>query len=136
MEQIREQLANSVQSTEDGESSSLELLGHLKELGKFIKECETQIEDSAYNEFDMNCEGQKTIESFKGFKIEMRNGGWKYDYSKVPKYAQYGIDQKAFGEKLKALFEHSESTDIETGEVYDVTKKPRKDSYNFKLITQ
>lgn len=136
MEIIKQTLSNSVQDVEDGKSSSLELLGHLKELGKFIKTCEEQIEDSAYAEFDIQCEGQKTIESFKGFKIEKRNGGWKYDYSKVVKYAQYGIDQKAFGEKLKALFEHSESTDIETGEVYDVSKKGIKDKYIFKPITE
>jgi len=115
MENIKTQLENSVQEVEDGNISAMEVYGKLKVLEKFVKECYQQIEDSASNEFDIECEGKKTIDNFKGFKIEKRNGGWNYDFSKVPKYAGLKEELKGLDEKYKQLFLHAQSVDPETG---------------------
>ena len=44
MENIKGQLAKTVQAVEDGEFSALESMGNLKDLEKFVKNCIKQIE--------------------------------------------------------------------------------------------
>jgi hypothetical protein len=132
MENIKEQLANTIQAVEDGDFSALLAMGELKNLEKFVKDCIKQIEPIADDEFDMNLEGGKSIENFKGWNIQRRSGGWTWDFKKVTQWAKLESDKKLLEERYKALFEHSNCIDTDTGEVLDIQRKPRKDSFVFK----
>ena len=132
MQEFKNTILEKVQAVEEGESSAMELMGQLKSLETFIKQEIAIVESHAMDEFENECQGQKTIKNFKGFEVTVRRGGWTYDYSNVPAYKAATDNVKALGEKYKALMEHAESVDPETGEILDIRKKPRKDSISFK----
>lgn len=134
MKRIEEQLAHAVQEVEEGNTSALELYAKLKDLEKFVKKCYVQVENSAIDEFDNEAGGAKSINNFKGYKIESRSGGWSWDFSGIEVFGKKTAELKGLGEKYKTLFLHSDCIDVETGEVLDIQRKPRKDSYIFKKI--
>jgi ribosomal protein L19 len=139
MQNIKEQISNSVNATIEGEISGLEVMGNLKDLSKYIKACIEQIEPIADREFDRECEGAKSIKNFKGFTIERRSGGWNWDFSGVEdhekltsKKKDLDIKIKSLEMELKGIFEHANGINTFTGEVLDISRKPRKDSFIFK----
>lgn len=136
MENIKEQLAKTIQAVEDGNFSALEAMANLKDLEKFVKDCTKQIEPIADDEYDREREGNKSIENFKGYHIQRRSGGWTWDFKKVAQWSKLESDKKLLEERYKALFEHSNCIDTDTGEVLEITRKPRKDSFVFKQLTK
>lgn len=136
MEEIKDILMNMVDEAEEGGISSLELLGKLRGLEKFTKECASQIEYAATNEFDLECEGGKTIKNHKGFEVTKRSGGWSWNFKGVKEHSDLEAKKKGLEERYKALFEHQDCIDAESGEVLDIQRKPRADSYSFKTSKQ
>ena len=133
MKKIKLELSNAVQEVVDGNTSACELMAELMSLQDHIKECVDEIKSGAINDFELFAEGRKTFER-DNIKFTFRSGGWVYDYSKVPAYHAKKEELKNMGEKYKALFLHAECADPETGETLNITRKPRADSYSFKVV--
>lgn len=132
MENIINQLTNTVQECEDGNISGLESLGKLRNLEKVLKSCIKQVEEVADNEWYRESEGKNTIDNFKGFEISKRSGGWSWNFKGVKEYSDIETKKKDLETKYKALFLHQNCIDAETGEVLDIERTPRKDSFVFK----
>lgn len=128
MEQIEDILIKELNAVEDGQSSYILLKGKVKNLKAFLKDYEDQIEEGFINEFDRETEDGKRA-NLKGFTVEKRSGGWLYDFKGVEAFKTAENKVKELKEHYKQLFLHADCVDPETGEVLDITRKPKADSY-------
>lgn len=116
MEKIEEQLANTVQSVEDGNFNPLEAYVNFKSLDKVLKACISQIEEEAINEAETY--GAKTFEDF-GKDITIRNGSTTYDYSKHAEVKRLELELKYIKDILKNASRLDKIIiDENTGEAY------------------
>ena len=134
MDQIKEQLSNTVQSVEDGNFNSLEAYANLDMLEKFIKECKNQIFDSALEEHGKH--GEKTFSAF-GYQFTSKNGSVKYDYDGHEELAKKEAEVKRIKDLLKNASKLGKAiVDEETGETFSPLpiKSGTKDSLSIKKI--
>ena len=130
MKSIIEKLAKMVDSAEQGSVSVTEVLYNINKITEECKKAKEQIEEGAFDEFYRFAEGKEA--SIDGYHVTLRNGGYTWNYSGVDKYALLDVKKKAMEKKLKGMFEHSKCIDVDTGEVLDIQRKPRKDSLTIK----
>lgn len=80
MNNLEEQISNTVQEVMDGTFSALEAYGNMKKLEKFLKSCISEIEDAAISE--ANLHDEKTFTE-KGFKFTKREGKATYSFKHI-----------------------------------------------------
>ncbi len=132
MEQILEILSKMVESAEQGIAPTTEVLYNINQLAEELKKAKAQIEDSAFDEFYRYQEGNEA--TIEGYHVTHRNGGYTWDFKSVDEWVLVDSKKKALEKKYKGIFEHSKCTDLDTGEVLDIKRKPRKDSLIIKKI--
>jgi hypothetical protein len=117
MTRIKEILSELTQQVIDGNSDALEAYIHIKDIEKYIKLCNEQIEPIAYQEADKFTE---KVFTYKGAEIQKKNAAGRYDYSNVQLWKRANERQKQIEEMAKsALKGKCTIVDEESGEVIE-----------------
>ena len=117
MDNIKERIADTVQSAEDGNISGLEVYANLKDLQRFLTDAINQVEELAWQE--ANNYNEKTFSEF-GFRITKRNGSVTYDFKANADFKQKSDELAELRKKLSSASKNGLAyVDMETGETFE-----------------
>lgn len=99
MQNIIQQLSNTIQAVHDGEVSALEVWANIKELSDHIAKCKAEIESAVLQEA-AKCKG----EVHYGYAIEVRPSAGRWSFDAIPEWKQAKDSLAKIEEAAKASF--------------------------------
>ncbi len=103
---LQDELINTVNQVEEGELSCLDALIELERSRKYLESSLAIIKgfkDTQLN--NISNEASEYRDGYRGFMIEVRNGGKMYNYKHIPEWSEADTAKKEIESKYKTMFE-------------------------------
>ena len=134
MENLKQQLSNTVQSVIDGEFSALQAYIAMKDLSAYLDVCMSEIKEGAQSEAAQYEKGAVV----QNYKVEVVSSAGRWDYTRVPDWNIYQRKLKEVEEAAKAAYQAKEKgllTVTQDGEVSELpVYTPGKETLKLTLI--
>jgi serine/threonine-protein kinase RIO1 len=134
MENLKQQLSNTVQSVIDGEFSALQAYIAMKDLLTHLEVCMSEIKQEAQSLAAQYEKGAVV----QNYKVEVVSAAGRWDYTRVPEWNIYQRKLKEVEEQSKAAYQAKEKglfTVTQDGEVSELpVYTPGKETLKLTLI--
>ena len=104
MNNLKEQLSNTVQSVLDGEFSALQAYIAMKDLQNHLEVCMNEIKDGAQSEASQYEKGAVV----QNYKVEVVSASGRWDFTRVPEWNIYKRKLKEVEEQAQAAWKAKE----------------------------
>jgi hypothetical protein len=104
MENLKQQLSNTVQSVIDGEFSALQAYIAMKDLSAYLDVCMSEIKEGAQSEAAQYEKGAIV----QNYKVEVVSAAGRWDYTRVPDWNIYKRKLKEVEEQAQMAFKAKE----------------------------
>lgn len=115
---MQEELANNIARVEEGVLTELDLYVMYKEIEKDWREYEAHFKEWVSENSEQISEQAKEVQNYGSYRLEVRNGTSKWDYSHIPEYQKAKDLLDIEKQKLKSIEAKYKS-------VYDASIKGR-----------
>jgi len=106
---IQDEIINTIHEVEEGNIGYLDGLIILEDERKHLENSIAMIRDFKDDNFqEIENESSDYPEGYKGYKVEIRNGGQSFSYKKIPEWQKVEKQKKEVESRYKAMFEAKE----------------------------